>query len=112
VLVVFVDGEAPLKPLAWVLFAMPVAYLIFGIVRRELRTPGMFQLQLAGLLVFAVITLVVLYMDHDTGRYLLAAGWLGHAAWDVAHHRANRVVPVPGCSGVALPNIRRGWALA
>ena len=24
---------------------------------------------------------------------MLAAGWLAHAAWDVAHHRADRVVP-------------------
>jgi hypothetical protein len=23
----------------------------------------------------------------------LAVGWLGHAAWDVVHFRANRVVP-------------------
>jgi hypothetical protein len=24
---------------------------------------------------------------------VLAAGWLAHAAWDLAHHHADRVVP-------------------
>ncbi|HKO85266.1 MAG TPA: hypothetical protein VJ140_12080, partial [Actinomycetota bacterium] len=28
----------------------------------------------------------------ELGAYLVAAGLLGHAAWDVYHHRTNRVV--------------------
>jgi hypothetical protein len=28
---------------------------------------------------------------HDA--HLLAAGWLGHTAWDLAHYRADRIVP-------------------
>ena len=26
------------------------------------------------------------------GRYVVAAGWFGHAAWDLAHLRADKVV--------------------
>jgi hypothetical protein len=28
-----------------------------------------------------------------SGRFVLAAGWLGHAVWDAVHHRADCVVP-------------------
>jgi hypothetical protein len=31
-------------------------------------------------------------VEPDVGRYLLAAGWISHALWDIAHWRANRVV--------------------
>jgi hypothetical protein len=31
-------------------------------------------------------------LSYELGGYLLAAGWFGHAAWDVAHYRADKVV--------------------
>ena len=31
--------------------------------------------------------------EPDAARYVLAAGWLAHATWDVVHHRLGRVVP-------------------
>jgi hypothetical protein len=33
-----------------------------------------------------------LVITPDLGAYLVAAGLLGHAAWDAYHHRTNRVV--------------------
>lgn len=53
----------------------------------------MLPLQAAGLLGFGVLALLALLADDGLGRYLLAAGWLGHAAWDFAHHRAKKIVP-------------------
>jgi hypothetical protein len=35
---------------------------------------------------------IALILSRDAGSYLVAAGLLGHAAWDVYHHRVNRVV--------------------
>jgi hypothetical protein len=47
------------------------------------------DLALAGVGGVAGAALVV---DPQLGAYLVAAGLLGHAAWDVDHYRANRVV--------------------
>jgi hypothetical protein len=41
---------------------------------------------------FGGVAGAALVVDPALGAYLVAAGLLGHAAWDVDHHRANRVV--------------------
>lgn len=78
---------------AWMLVLAALVYLVFGAVRKQLRSPGLLALETAGVLVFSTLALAALSVDQDLGRYLLAAGWLGHAAWDFAHHRADKVVP-------------------
>ncbi|MFD7438421.1 hypothetical protein [Streptomyces sp. NPDC059861] len=93
VVATFADGLPALEFLAWLLVVMTVCYLIFGALRGELRRPGVLMLQTAGLLGFGVLAMVALAVDHGLGWYVLAAGWLGHAAWDFAHHRAKVVVP-------------------
>jgi hypothetical protein len=30
---------------------------------------------------------VAVFVDPEVGHYVAGAGWIGHAAWDVAHHR-------------------------
>lgn len=77
----------------WGLVACALAYLVFGLVRGELRRPRVAFAQLAGVLVFGVVALVALLVDPDAGRYVVAAGWLAHAAWDLVHYRARLVVP-------------------
>jgi len=52
-----------------------------SLVRRRWPNPAGFGVAGAALVV-----------DPQLGAYLVAAGLLGHAAWDVDHHRANRVV--------------------
>ncbi len=47
----------------------------------------------AALVVFGALNAVALPGGEPASRYLLAAGWLGHAAWDVLHLKAHRVVP-------------------
>ncbi|WP_405771278.1 hypothetical protein OG539_40855 [Actinacidiphila glaucinigra] len=93
VVATFADGLPRLEFLAWLLVVMAVCYPIFGALRGELRRSGVLVLQTAGLVGFGVLAMVALAMDHSLGWYVLAAGWLSHAVWDFAHHRAKTVVP-------------------
>lgn len=89
----FADGLPALELLAGLLVLMPLCYLAFGAVRGELGRPGALPLQAAGLLAFGAVALVAVAVDDTVARYVLAAGWLGHAAWDLVHHRSGKVVP-------------------
>ncbi|MFD0660454.1 hypothetical protein [Thermocatellispora tengchongensis] len=80
---------------AWGLFSAALIYVAWGSVRAARGRPGRIALNLAGLVLFTVIAIVSVELGGDAGRYLLAAGWLGHAVWDWVHHRANQVVPRP-----------------
>lgn len=75
-----------------VLLVAALAFVLWGAVRGQLRRPGALMLETAGMLLFATLALAALSVDQELGRYLLAAGWLGHAAWDFAHYRADKVV--------------------
>lgn len=79
--------------LAWGVFIIGVAYLVWGASRGGLESRGPLLLQTFGAVGFGSVALAALYVDADLGRYILAAGWFGHGLWDVAHHIANRVVP-------------------
>ena len=52
-------------------------------------------LQTAALLGFGAAAGAALLITPELGAYLVAAGLLGHAAWDLHHHRTNRVVVRP-----------------
>ena len=77
----------PSEPTTMVLVGLPIAYLVFGAVRGQLRRPGVLRAQVVGLVVFGGAALVAVLVDPDAGHYVAGAGWLAHAAWDVAHHR-------------------------
>lgn len=47
----------------------------------------------------------------DLGRYFLAAGYFGHAAWDVAHHIANKVVPRSYADFCGVVDLLLGFAI-
>ncbi len=66
---------------------LALVYLIFGAARGQLRRPGVLMLHTGGLLGYGAIALLVLLLDPAVGHYVVAAGWIGHAIWDVAHHR-------------------------
>jgi hypothetical protein len=68
-----------------------LALVLWVVVRGQLRR-GAFVVEMAGMVGFTAIALVAVSVDQDLGRYLVAAGWLGHAAWDFAHLRADKVV--------------------
>lgn len=80
-------------PTPWLMMILPTAYFVIGGVRGTLRGRGVITLQLAGLVGYLALVLVTLSVNADVAPYLVAAGWLVHAAWDIAHHRANKVVP-------------------
>jgi hypothetical protein len=76
----------------WVILAGAVALLGYGL-RREAGRPGHgLPLQTAGLVGFGAAAAAALMLTAAFGAWLVAAGLLGHAAWDVYHHRVNRVV--------------------
>ncbi|MER7334406.1 MULTISPECIES: hypothetical protein [unclassified Micromonospora] len=75
------------------LLALPAAYLVIGAARGQLGERRVLVLQVAGLAGWAALALAATVVDHGLAGWLVAAGWFGHAAWDVVHHRANRVVP-------------------
>lgn len=77
----------------WGLVACALAYLVIGLVRGELRRPRVVWAQAAGAVGFGAVAAVALLVDPEVGRRLVAAGWLAHAAWDLAHFRARLVVP-------------------
>lgn len=70
-----------------------IIYWVWGAVRGQLWRPAWLTLETAGVAAFGALTVAAAFMDAGPTRYLLAAGWLAHAAWDVAHHRADRIVP-------------------
>jgi len=72
--------------------AAGLGVLAWGVVDGQLRAPGMFRVEAAGMLGFGALALVALTVEPDVARYLVAAGWFAHGVWDVVHLRLNRVV--------------------
>lgn len=74
-------------PPTMLLPGLAIAYLVFGAVRGRLRRPGVLRLELVGLFVFGACALLAVLVDPRAGQYVAGLAWIGHAAWDVAHHR-------------------------
>jgi hypothetical protein len=64
------------------------ALLVYGLVRRSETLP----LQTLAALAYGGVAVIALFVHPIVGGYLVAAGLIGHAAWDVYHHRTNKVV--------------------
>ena len=65
--------------------------VLWGAVRGQLRR-GALVVEMVGMIGFTTIALAAVSVDPDLGRYIVAAGWFGHAAWDFVHFRADKVV--------------------
>lgn len=78
---------------AWSVLLAAVVYLAWGTVRGDLGNRRLLTAQTAAVLGFGAVAIGAVAADLDVARHVLAAGWLAHAAWDVAHHRLGRVVP-------------------
>lgn len=83
--------DGPISP--WSVLVLPGAYLLIGGTRRTLGSPGTLAVQLAGLAVYVSLALAAFAAAPEVAVLLVGLGWLAHAAWDVVHHRLNRVVP-------------------
>ncbi len=78
---------------AWGLLAAAVIYLSWGTARSELTDRRWRTAQTVAVLAFGAVAIAAVVCAPAVGRCVLAAGWLAHAGWDLAHHRAGRVVP-------------------
>lgn len=78
---------------AWSVLLAAVIYLTWGTARGDLGDRHLLTAQTAAVLGFGAVAMAALAVDPPTARYVLAAGWLAHATWDIAHHRIGRVVP-------------------
>jgi hypothetical protein len=78
---------------AWGVLVAAVIYLTWGTARGELDDRRRLTAQTAAVLGFGAAAIAAVTAAPGTAHYVLAAGWLAHAAWDVVHHHADRVVP-------------------
>ena len=78
---------------AWWVLTAAVVYLSWGTARGDLGERRWLTAETAGVLAFGAAALAVVAVDLSSAAHVMAAGWLAHALWDVAHHRADRVVP-------------------
>jgi hypothetical protein len=76
----------------WVVLAGSVVLLIYGLARGAVRPRYGLPLQTLALAGFGAAAAAALLIAPELGSYLVAAGLLGHAAWDIYHYRTNRVV--------------------
>lgn len=65
---------------------------VAGLAYAGIRPPRAMPLQLLGMAVAGGLAALAITVAPTAGAYLVAGGLLGHAAWDVHHHRAGRVV--------------------
>lgn len=75
----------------WML-ALAAALVVVGLVGRRVRPWWALGLQSAAMVVLGAAALIAVELNPTMGGLLVAAALLGHAAWDVYHHRTNRVV--------------------
>ena len=85
--------QAQIWTSAWSVLLAAVIYLTWGTARGDLGNRRLLTAQTTAVLVFGAFAMAAVAVDPDTARYVLAAGWLAHATWDVTHHRSGRVVP-------------------
>ncbi|GLQ53686.1 hypothetical protein GCM10010862_09450 [Devosia nitrariae] len=76
----------------WILLGLAALFLGYGLLRGAARSADGLPLQTIAMVGFGAVAVVALYLNEVAGAYLVAAGLFAHAAWDVYHHRANKVV--------------------
>ena len=69
--------------------------VIAGLAARRTRPWWALPLQTAAMLVLGAIALGAVWLEPTAGGLIIAGALLAHAAWDVYHHRADRVVDRP-----------------
>lgn len=116
VVVVAAAGFAALRLQDWVdplvvLLGAALGIVLWAAFSGPLRRPGALWVETAGMVAFTAISLAALSVDVEAGRYIVAAAWLGHAAWDAAHLRADKVVSRSFAEWCAVFDVLRGVAI-
>jgi len=78
--------------LTWAVVVIAALVAVWGIARGHWSNPGGLSLQSLAMVAFGAMSLLAFVVDTTAGGLLVAAGLVGHAAWDLYHHRKNRVV--------------------
>ena len=75
---------------ATVIVATAGAITVAGLI----RSTGSLEMvvQATGLIIFTGLAVLGLMTAPEVARWVLAAGWVGHGLWDLAHLRRNAVV--------------------
>lgn len=90
-LLITLDKFAGLDVLPWML-ALAGAALISGLALHRTHPRWSFPLQAAAMLLLSLAACAALQLDTAAGGALVAGALLAHAAWDIHHHRLDRVV--------------------
>ncbi|WP_219412490.1 hypothetical protein [Pseudonocardia nigra] len=77
---------------SWWMLGLAAVLVGYGASRGALRPPWGLPLQAAAMLVLGAVALVAVEAAAGWAGLVVAAGLLAHAAWDVHHHRTERVV--------------------
>jgi hypothetical protein len=85
------DKFTGLDATPWML-ALAAVLLTVGLAARRTRPWWALPLQTAAMFVLGTIALLAIHLDATVGGLLVAAALVGHAAWDIYHHRTGRVV--------------------
>jgi hypothetical protein len=91
VLVIFAAEAGGVDP-TWALIGVSVPLVSYGLWSGTRRANPGLPYQVIAMAVFGATAAVALGAGDDVGALLVAAGLVGHAAWDVYHHRADKVV--------------------
>lgn len=76
----------------FVFFGLAVLFVAYGLWHGAAHPIEGLPLPSIAMIGFGAAAATALVAGGDAGAYLVAAGLLGHAGWDVYHHRANKVV--------------------
>jgi hypothetical protein len=93
------------------LIAAALVLVLWGALRGQLRRRGALVVEAAGMVGFTAISLAALSVAPDLGRFVVAAGWFGHAAWDAAHLRADKVVSRSFAEWCVVFDVLRAFAI-
>lgn len=77
---------------SWAMLGIAGTLTAYALIRGALRPSWGVPLQSAAMAVFAAVALTAVHSDATWAGMLVAAGLLAHTAWDVHHHRTERVV--------------------
>jgi len=76
----------------WVFLGLAGLFVGYGLLRGAVRPTVGLPLQTIAMIAFGAAAAIALFVNEVVGAYLVAAGLLAHAAWDVYHHWTNKVV--------------------
>ncbi|HTF53915.1 MAG TPA: hypothetical protein VK735_41260 [Pseudonocardia sp.] len=88
---VTVPGLAPSWS-SWWMLGIAAVLAAYGLARGALRPPWGVPLQAGAMVVCAAAAITAVNADARWAGLVVSAGLLAHAAWDIYHHRVERVV--------------------